>query len=458
MIFCMRYFTAACFALALVFFAQPSEAMEKVQPLALDGGAKGLLLSDATLPMVTLQLSFEQAGGSSDPAAKQGRAYLASRLLLEGAGDYNGQAFHRLMEAKAIHLNPHLSQDSFSVSVRSLSEHLPEALRLVTLMLTQPRFADDARAREQKQILAERKEAMQDAGWYAQRTWSKLAYGTHPYAQETEGTEISIPALERRDLVKWQQQVLARENLRIAVVGDVTAAQLMPLLQPLLQALPAKAVLPEVTEADITPALAANPQPVLVTRDVPQTVVLFGLPALKRNAPDYYAAHLMNYILGGGTLTSRLSHAIREKKGLSYSASSSLMPQRYSSRLMGSFATRNAQVDEAVQELQRVLANLAKNGVTQQELDNAKSYVMGSFPLEVDTQGSRAAYLSIMLSYQLGDDYLEKRNGYFSAVTLEQVNRLIRQWIHSKPLLVAAGKPTKPLHWLSDDDSTLHTK
>lgn len=433
-------------ALFYCFFllASPAQAASEVTRLGLGTRAQGLLIADPQLPMVSLHLTFLYAGSVSDPDGKAGRANLATQLLMEGAGDNDGQEFRQLLESKAIKMGASASQDNLSVSVKTLSEHLPEAMRLLTLLLTEPVFDDEAFTRKQEEIRTDIRQASEDPGWLASKKWAEKAYGNHPYARTLEGTEDSLNALSRSDAVAWHEQALAQDRLRIAAVGDVTAEKLTQLLQPLITALPETSRLAIPADAPLPPLGLA---PIVVEKEVPQSVAIFGMPTLKRSDPDFYAAYLLNHILGGGSLTSRLSRAIREEKGLAYYASSSLALSHFSSLLMGSFATRNEQIGAAVAELQAVLQRAATEGITANELKNAKAYLTGSFPLELDSQSERAGYLSAILVHGLGDDYLQKRNDYFNAVTLDQVNRLAKKLLSPLPLLVVAGKPTKPLYW-----------
>ncbi len=447
----------SCIGFLAVFLSANLAVAEgnTLQSLALDGGAKGLLISDSSLPMVTLQLNFTGAGALSDPADKAGRAYLAAELLSEGAGEWNAQAFRQQMEEKAIKIGAGAGQDNLAISVKTLSEHLPTAIELLTAMLTKPRFEKASFMQVKSQLQSELKLSAQDPAWQAWMAWNKQAYGTHAYSRPTQGSEASIAALSPSDAKQWHQTTLSRNRLQIAAVGDVTTSQLQTLLAPLLAALPAEA------QTEIPASASPIPvglQPIIIPQEVPQSVAIFGFPSVSRSHPDFYAAYIMNHILGGGSLVSRLSHTIREQKGLAYSISSALSQNALSSTLQGNFATRNEQIGEAVTALEGVLTRYAKKGATAKELQSAKNYITGSFALGLDTQSDRAGFLSAILTHDLGVDYLEKRNGYFNAVTLAQVNRLAKEMLTSAPLLVVAGKPSHPLTWSHHHDTPLPSK
>ena len=436
------FYRIIAFLYCLFLLSCPAYATSAVTPLSLEPRTEGLLITDHDLPMVSLQLTFLYAGGVSDPATKAGRANLGAQLLMEGAGDYDGQEFRRLLESKAIKMGAVAGMDNVSISLKTLSKNLPEALRLLTLLVTQPRFSAESLARKQEEIRTDLRQAAQDPSWLAGRAWNERAYGKHPYGRALEGTDKTLSALTVSDVKAWHASALTKDRLKIAVVGDVEAADLTRALQQLITALPENSTLAIPAEAPIPPV---NLPPIMVKKDVPQSIAIFGLPALKRSDPDFYAVYLLNQILGGGTLTSRLSHAIREEKGLAYYAASSLSMQQFSPVLLGSFATRNEKIGDAVSELRKVLTRTATQGVTAKELQNAKDYITGSFPLEIDTQSERASYLSAMMVYDLGDDYLTRRNDYFRAVTLTQVNRLAKTLLSPAPLLVVAGNPKKAL-------------
>lgn len=429
-------------------------AANDVTRLDMGSGPEALLIEDHSLPMVTLQLTFPYAGSVSDVAEKAGRANLSARLLGEGSGADDAQAFHRKLEEKAIRLGAGAGQDNLNISLKTLSEHLPAAIALLTQMITQPRFDKVAFVQMQRQLQTDLKQSAQDPNWQAWRAWSEHAYAGSPYGQPTQGTEKTVAGLSVADAKAWHASVLGRNRVLIAAVGDVSATTLQELLKPLLAALPEKAAF---TPPAKTKPIPVAQEPVLVKMEVPQTVALFGFPSVSRTDPDFYAAYLMNHILGGGSLVSRLSNAIREEKGLAYSVGSNLNAGLLDATLQGMFATRNEQVAEAVKTLEKVLTRYAREGAKAVELQNAKNYITGSFPLELDSQQARAGFLSSMLLYHLGDDYLEKRNAYFQAVTLKDVKRMAKKMLSQAPLLVLAGSPPQKIEW-TEHDIALPTK
>lgn len=437
-------FLTFCFALLVTFPVRAGDTVPET--FTTESGISGLLLEDHHLPMVTLQFIFPHAGGSSDPQGKEGRAYFGTEMVMEGAGSYDAAEFRERLESLAIHLNTSVNEDYFAVTVKTLSQNLESAMELAGLLLTRPRFDPAAFDRVHQQLLTQLAQMQEDPGWLAEQEWNRTAYGDHAYGTALQGTTESLAAIRRQDLETWQMQAFSRENIIVAAVGDVTRDTLIDLLQKNLEDLPEKLRVPK-TEA--APAIPLQRNPIIIEKDVPQTVALFGMPSLPRNHPDFYIAYVMNHVLGGGSLTSRLSNAIRQQYGLAYSAGSYLSSGLFGAALTGNFATRNEQAVQATEVMQHVLHQLASEGANDEEVENAKQYIMGSFPLSLDSQQARVNYLTSMQLYQLGNDYLQKRNDYFRAVTTQDVNRVAKDMLTAQPLLVMIGKPQGTVDWES---------
>ncbi len=407
-------------------------------------GISGLFLADHNLPMVTIQYSFPHAGAISDPPQMPGRAYFASMMLMEGAGGYDAAEFREKLESHAIKLSARVNEDTLTINIQTLTRYLPEAIHLAGLMLTKPRFDKTAIERVRKQLLTNIANLHENPNWLANYEWNKLAYANHAYATPIEGEPDSINNISVQDIKNWHKNMLSKENILVSVVGDTEIEQLTTLLEQSLSLLPDKL---QMKNQISTPKIALKGRPVVVNKDVPQTVVLFGLPAVERSHPDFYATYVMNHILGGGGLTSRLSNILRQEYGFAYSANSYLAVSLFGTALKGRFATRNNQAVLAVELLQNILHNFKLNGASAEEVANAKQYIIGSFPLAVDSQYSRVNYLAAMQLYDLGIDYLQKRNDYFAAVTVEDVKRVANNLLFAKPLTVMVGQPAGDINW-----------
>jgi zinc protease len=274
-------------------------------------------------------------------------------------------------------------------------------------------------------------------GALASRKFLEIAFGDHPYGRQASGTVESVPKITVADLRDYVRRVLAKDTLRIAVVGDIDAVSLGKLLDQTFGGLPAKASLTPVADIEA----ARPPQRAFIPLDVPQTVVTFGGPGIKRNDPNFMAAYVVNHILGGGSLSSRLYNEVREKRGLAYSVYDALLWMDHSAVFVGNTGTRADRAGETVEAINHEIRRMAEDGPTQQELDEAKSYLKGSRMLALDTSSKLA---SALLQYQLDQlpiDYIEKRNAVVDAVTLDDAKKAAqRLWGHGL-ITVIVGRP-----------------
>ena len=273
-------------------------------------------------------------------------------------------------------------------------------------------------------------------GSLASRKFLQMAFGDHPYGRPSNGTLESVPKVDIADLKEYVRHVLAKDTLKIAVVGDVDPATLGKLLDQTFGGLPAKASLTPVADVEA----AKPPQRAFIPLDVPQTVVTFGGPGFRRNDPNFMAAYVVNHILGGGTLSSRLYHEVREKRGLAYSVYESLLWMDHSAVFVGNTGTRADRAGETIDAIEKEVRRMADTGPTQQELDEAKSYLKGSQMLALDTSSKLA---SALLQYQLDKlpiDYIEKRNAIVDAVTLEDAKNAAKRLWGQGLLTVVVGR------------------
>ena len=401
------------------------------------GGIEAWLVQDPTLPVVSLEAAF-RGGAATDPADKPGLANMTASLLDEGAGPLDSQAFQRRLEDLATGVQFTASQDNFSAGIRTLKGNLVDALGLLRLSLTEPRFDEAPVARIRSELAVALARKAQSPNSIADRMWRTNALDHHPYARQSDGTPEGIQRIAVDDMRGFVRQRLARDVLTIGVVGDVTPTELGPLLDATFGALPPKA-----EGADVPDAKVENGGAVLLTRmPIPQTVVEFGQAGIKRNDPDWYAALVVNHVLGGSTFTSRLSVEVREKRGLAYSVYAYLAPYQHLGLILGGVATENARVAQSIEIIRAEWRRMRDEGPTEDELRNAKTYLTGSFPLQFDSTGRIAATLVDIQQEKLGIDYLDKRNSYIEAVTLADAKRVAKRLLDPDALTFSiVGNP-----------------
>lgn len=437
----MNHFTKHIAGLTVAAFAtfglaSQAQAVE-VQEVVSDGGIHAWLIEDHQNPLLTMNFSFTGAGAATDPDGKLGLANMVSGLIDEGAGEMDSQAFRSEMENRSIGLSFDAGRDDFSGSLVTLSRERDTAIDLLRLALSEPRFDDAAVERIRAQIVSGLKSAENDPRDIASRTFFKSIFGDHPYARPVSGTFDTVAGLNANDFRGFVGRAFAKDNLIIGVAGDITADELGPLLDEAFGSLPDHADLPAI--ADVTPKFGAMD---VVQQDIPQSQAIWGQKGIKRTDPDFYAAYVMNYILGGGGFSSRLTEEVREKRGLAYGVYSYLADLDHAEMMMGGVATRNDAIGKSLSLISTEWTKMKDKGVTQEELDNAKSYLTGAFPLRFTSLGNLSGMLVGMQKEDLGKDFLDRRNSLVDAVTLDDVNRVAAKLMDPANVTVTVvGKP-----------------
>ncbi|HMK79091.1 MAG TPA: pitrilysin family protein [Xanthobacteraceae bacterium] len=431
----MTRFLAALAAAATIAFASAASAESKIEPVVSPGGIKAWLVRDSAVPMVAIDFAFA-GGADADPADKPGVGNMLGALLDEGAGDLDSRAFQEQLEEKAIELGFNVGRDQFRGSLHTLSENLGEAVDLLHLALTVPRFDNEPVERIRSQLLANLSRASTSPSDIANKRWWAVAFPGHPYGRPSDGTPESVAAVTVDDLRAYMHNVFARDTLIVGIVGDIDAQAAGKLLDRLFGDLPAKGTLVPVPQV----AMKGLGERVVVNLDVPQTVINFGAPGVARADPDFITAYIVNHIYGGGSFTSRLYREVREKRGLAYGVHTSLFWMTYSDEVVGGTATRADKAGETLSILETERERMASEGPTQQELDEAKAFLKGSYALSFDTSAKIAGQLVQLQIDKLGIDYPERRNALIDAVTLADAKRVAKRLLDGKPLTVVVGR------------------
>jgi len=426
---------AALVAAFTIAFASAACAESKIEQIVSPGGIKAWLVREQSVPMVALDYAFT-GGANADPAEKPGVATMLGSLLDEGAGDLDSSAFQERLEEKAIELGFNVGRDQFRGSLHTLSANLDEAINLLHLALTKPRFDGEPVERIRRQLLANLSRASTSPNDIANKRWWAVAFPNHPYGRPTDGTPDSIAAVTVDDLRAYMRNVFARDTLTVGIVGDIDAETAGKMIDRLFGDLPAKATLAAVP--DVT--MKGLGERVVVNLDVPQTVINFGAPGVARADPDFVAAYVVNHIYGAGSFTSRLYREVREKRGLAYGVRTSLYWMDHSNVMVGGTATRADKAGETLTILEEERQRMAAEGPTQKELDEAKAFLKGSYALSFDTSAKIAGQLVQLQLDKLGIDYPQRRNAMLDAVTLGDAKRLSKRLLDPKSLTVVIGR------------------
>jgi zinc protease len=421
---------------ALFFLTGPAFAAVNIEEVKTPGGITAWLVEEHSIPFAALEIRF-RGGASLDAPGKRGAINLMTGLLDEGAGDLDSRAFSAAREGLAARIGFDLDDDSLSVSARFLTENRAEAVALLRTALTSPRFDPDAIERVRAQVLSSIRSDATDPDSIASTAFAHLAWGDHPYGSDIDGTSDSVTALSRDDLIEAKARVMARDRIYVGVVGDITAAELAPLLDDLLGGLPASgAPMPPKAEVRLKPGTTVIPF------DSPQSVAIFGEQGIALHDPDYFAAYLVNQILGGGGFASRLMDEIREKRGLTYGIGTGLANYDLGDLIMGQVASANGKMAETLDLVRSEWTRFARDGVTADELADAKTYLTGAYPLRWDGNSTIANILVGMQMDGLPIDYAATRNDKVNAVTLEDANRVAARLFRPEALgFVVVGQP-----------------
>ena len=431
-----RGLIALVLGIGALLLSLPAQAIE-IQRVVSPGGIEAWLVEEHSNPIMAL--SFSVIGGAAlDPVGQEGRARMASALLDEGAGELDSQAFQGELDRLSIQLGFSAGDDEFRGSLTTLTRTRDRAADLLALALTRPRFDPEPveRIRGQLQVRLSRK--ANDPNAVAFDTLDSLVFAGHPYGRPLEGTPETIAALTVEDLRAFVAERLARDTLKIGVVGDITPAELGPLLDRVFGGLPASS--PAASVPDTAPGGAGETR--VVERPVSQSVIFVAQPGPKRDDPDFYAAQVVNYILGGGTFSSRLYAEVREKRGLAYSVWSDISSYDHAGLWYGGAATQNARAAETLQLIRDEWARLAVEGPSDEEVAKAITYLTGSFALRLTSSEGIASLLVAIQREDLGIDYVETRASYYEGLTAEEVRRVAKLWLDpAKLAAVVVGQP-----------------
>ncbi len=418
----------------LLVCAAPLRAMT-VQEITTESGITAWLVEEHSIPIVSMDILF-RGGASIDLPDKHGATHLMMGLLEEGAGDMDATAYAEAVEALAARFSFDASRDTVSVEATVLREHLGDSMALLRMALVEPNFDQVAFDRVRGQVDSLLRYNARDPGDIAVGQLFSDAFPDHPYGRTVEGTVESIALLTPEDMHIARERALVRSRVFVGVVGDITAEELMILLDNLLGDLPTEG--PDLPENVVT---QAEPGIRVIDFPSPQSNAYLAHESIPRDHPDYISLYILNHIFGSGYV-SRLNQEVREKRGLTYGVGSFLVPFQNASLHIASVASENAKMAEALDVIKAEWERISTEGVTTEELEAAKRYLMGSYALRFDSNQAIASGLAGLQFGGLPIDYINIRNDLVEAVTLDDINRVAREHLHPDRLqIVVVGQP-----------------
>ncbi|WP_108461180.1 M16 family metallopeptidase [Devosia naphthalenivorans] len=429
------------FVFAALLLTAPAHAVVEFQEITSSKGVDAWLVEDYSVPIITIRFAFE-GGATQDPAGKEGLADLITALFDEGAGDLDSETFQIRLDDAGAEMAFGSDLDAVYGSMRMLADQRDEAFGLLKLAIQEPRFDQDPINRMRAQLVTGIVAAAKNPRTAAQKLWAQTIYGDHLYARPAEGTAETLAAITADDLRAFHRAVFARENLHVGIVGAIDAETAKGVLDDLFGALPEKPDLKPVP--DVPLALGKD---LAVEYPLPQTTIYMAYPGVERSDPQFLAAYLMTQILGGDSMLSRLNEEVREKRGLSYGAGANLLNLKHANALVIGTSTNADRAGETLGVIKDVVAEMAENGPTEQELAAAKKYVIGSYAL--NELGSSSAIANTMVGLQLRDmgaDYITERDAMIEAVTVADVKAAAEELLGTKPttMLLGPAAPAAP--------------
>jgi zinc protease len=435
LIACRTTILRTALVVGLLLTAWPGHAFD-IQKVTSPSGITAWLIEDHSNPVIAMEMIFD-AGAANDPTDKEGLANLLASTLDEGAGELSSTDFQSALSEKSISLYFRAGTDRFRGIVSTLTANSDTAFEMLRLALHQPRFEAAAVDRIRAQIMAKIRSDTQQPQSRAWRLWLQELFPSHPYGRPRDGTLESVARIDSDDLRRFAKAGLSRQGLSIGVVGDISAERLARVLDQVFADLPAQSSLPPV--ADQQPI--SDGQIRVIDQDIPQSVIVFGHAGIAWGDPDYFGAALLMQIVSGG-FQSRLVQEVRVKRGLAYGISASLFPRDHSAMVIGSTATRNAKARETVEIIRAQWRKMAEQGPTASEITDAKSYLIGAFPLRFTDSPAIARSLAGFQHLGLGPDYPNQRAAMINRFTADDLKRIARRLFQEENLtFTILGRP-----------------
>jgi len=399
-------------------------AMPPVQRMTLSNQMVLLTSEERSLPFVTLQLLID-AGSRRDSAGEEGAAYLTAKGLLLGTVKRGEKAINEELDFMGASLNSSPGRDYATLNLRVLKKDLEKGLDLFMEVLTHPTCPQEEVKREVQKTLAAIQAAEDQPEDVAEKAFQENLFQSGPYRYPVEGNKKSLPSMTRENLDRFYKKYYHPNQSILAVVGDITPEEVKTKLLPRLEKWPQG----KISDAPIQNIFAPGPKTVKIDRSLTQANIILGQAGVSRDNPDFYALTVMNYILGGGGFSSRLVEEIRNKRGLAYSVASFFDAGKSPGSFQIVLQTQNPSAREAISLAREQVERIRKEFVSEKELEGAKKYLVGSFPLRLDTQGKLTHFLIQVEYYGLGMDYAVRYPGLIKAITREEILRVAQKYL-----------------------------
>jgi zinc protease len=395
-----------------------------VQRSVLDNGLALLVSEEHSLPFVTMSL-LVKSGSKDDPDGREGLADVTASCLLLGAAGRSLQEINEELDFMGAQMGADASRDYTIVSLKVLRKDFERAFPIFMDVVLKPTFPSDEVKKEIDRSVAAIRASEDQPGVVADRAFMKALYNGGPYGHPKEGTVKSVSGLDRRMMQTFHRAHYNPNNAILVVAGDIDGTLVKGYMIPRLEKWPKGGAAPQAIQL----RFADRKETVKINKPVTQSNIVIGNGGLSRENPDYYAALVMNYILGGGGLTSRLMDDIRIKKGLAYSVGSFFEGRKYPGPFEVYLQTKNLSTKDAIKGVMEELERMRSGLVSEKELEDAKKYLVGSFPQRFSTQGRIASFFAQVEYFGLGLDYAGRYPSIINAITRGDVQRVAKEYI-----------------------------
>lgn len=396
----------------------------------LDNGAVLLVAERPGVPMVVMNLLIK-TGSAADPIGKAGLASLTTELLMRGTQRHNAAALAEELDFLGTTLSVSTDYETTSISLTTLSKNLDASFALLAEVLLHPSFPRDEFERKRTETLGGLQSREENPGWVSVKAFKENLYAGHPFGRLVEGRASTLATINQADVTNFYETYFRPNNTIIAMAGEIAPNQAAHLIARHLGSWQ-RGIVPQVN-------WPAAPQPaaeqVFIDKQVSQANVILGHPGVSRLNPDFYAIRVMNYILGSSGFGSRLMERIREELALVYSIRSSFSARKHAGSFRVVLQTKNTTARQAIDECVAILRLFMEKGVTQKELDAAKSYLINSYPLALVSNRDFAGLLPALEFFGLGLDYPERYPKMIADITLQQVQDAAQKYLHPDKLL-----------------------
>lgn len=424
------------FIFFLVNYVSAGEEEMKFKTIQLTNGAKIKHLYRKNIPIVYMTVLIP---ASPLQEVKTSQAYLTAHLLTHGTKNRSARQIEDELDFYAISIDKKVTYDYTILTVATTKKYLKNALELFFDVLKNPDFPEEEFKKEvsilEKSLLQMEKEP----SFIANKRFLSELFDNHPYGRPVEGLPENLKNLKREDILEFYNNFYKPDRMIFSFVGDINEKELSEIKSNFIGKWNGKSF--DIKINPITSAKRQSPKETFIKRDdLTQSTIVLGFEGISREDPDFYAFSLMNYILGGGGLTSRLAKNIREEQGLAYSIYSTFSPYLLPGAFSIEVKTKRENTDRVVKMIVKELEELKHKGVSDEELRDAKAFLIGSFPMRIDSLRKISEFLVVTDFYRLGDDYIKKYHEYIEKVTKEEIQTVATKFIQDKSyILVIVG-------------------